>query len=79
MDMGSDRDYGSKSSERKGSKESRSSKLAIQRMNAIRALDKAGKMTKEAAQRIQSHADRTGRNQDFKSRAMSAADENDKE
>jgi hypothetical protein len=46
-------------------------------MNAIRALDKAGKMTKEAAQRIQSHADRSDKNQDFKSRAMSAADNNE--
>ena len=31
-------------------------------------------ITKEAAQRIQSHADRTGTNQDFKSRAQSSAD-----
>lgn len=31
-------------------------------------------MTKEAARRIQSHADRTGTNQDFKDRAQSAAD-----
>jgi len=36
------------------------------------------KMTSEAARRIQSHADRTGRNQDFKSRAMSAAARNEK-
>ena len=42
-------------------------KFAQERMNAIRALD----------QRIQSHADKTGRNQDFKSRAMSAAEENE--
>lgn len=33
-------------------------------------------MTKEAARRIQSHADRTGTNQGWKSRAMSAADRN---
>ncbi len=30
-------------------------------------------MSPEAASRIQSHADRTGRNQDFKSRAQSSA------
>lgn len=33
-------------------------------------------MTKQAAERIQSVADRTGKNQDFKARAMSAADKN---
>lgn len=33
-------------------------------------------MTPEAAQRIQSHADKTGTNQDFKARAMSAAEKN---
>ena len=33
-------------------------------------------MTKEDAARIQSHADKTGTNQDFKSRAQSAADKN---
>lgn len=31
-------------------------------------------MTKEAASRIQSAADKTGTNQDFKARAQSAAD-----
>lgn len=34
-------------------------------------------MTKEAARRIQSHADKTGTNKDFKARAMSAADKNE--
>ena len=34
------------------------------------------KMTAEAARRIQSHADRTGTNQGFKARAMSAAARN---
>jgi hypothetical protein len=72
--MGSDIDYGSKSSARSGSRESRSSKVAADRMNAIRALDRAGKMTIEAAQRIQSASDRTGKNEDFKERAMSAAE-----
>lgn len=33
-------------------------------------------MTKKSARRIQSHADKTGKNQGFKSRAMSAADKN---
>lgn len=31
-------------------------------------------MTPEAARRVQSHADKTGTNQDFKARAQSAAD-----
>jgi len=35
-------------------------------------------MTVERARAIQEHADKTGRNQDFKSRAMSAADKNEK-
>jgi len=35
-------------------------------------------MTSERARAIQSHADKTGRNQDFKSRAMSAADRHEK-
>jgi len=34
---------------------------------------KKTRMTKKAAARIQSHADRTGRNQDFKARAQRAA------
>ena len=34
------------------------------------------KITSKAARRIQSHADKTGRNQSFKSRAQSAADKN---
>ncbi len=76
--MGSDRDYDSKSSGEKGaSKFADRSKMMQDRMNAIRALDRAGKMTKEAASRIQSHADKTGRNEDFKERAMSAADRNE--
>ena len=36
-------------------------------------------MDREAASRIQSHADKSGRNQDFKERAQSAADRNDSE
>ena len=36
------------------------------------------RMTGERARAIQSHADKSGRNQDFKSRAMSAADRNEK-
>ena len=35
-------------------------------------------MTSEAASRIQSHADRSGRNEDFKGRAQSAASKNEK-
>lgn len=44
----------------------------VARQNALRALDRA-LMTKEAGSRIQSASDRTGRNQDFKARAMSSA------
>lgn len=36
-------------------------------------------MTKETARKIQSHADKTGTNQGFKARAMSAADKNEEE
>ena len=36
-------------------------------------------MTSDRAHAIQSHEDRTGRNQDFKSRAMSAADKNEED
>ncbi len=35
------------------------------------------KMTAKSAQRIQSHADRTGKNQGFKARAQRAAAKND--
>jgi hypothetical protein len=76
--VGSDRDYDSKpSGEKSGSKHADRSRMMQDRMNAIRALDKAGRMTKEAASRIQSHSDRTGKNEDFKERAMSAADRNE--
>ena len=34
------------------------------------------KMTSKAARRIQSHADKSGRNQDFKARAQSTAAKN---
>lgn len=37
------------------------------------------KMSKEDTARIQSHADKTGTNQDFKARAQSAADKNSDE
>ncbi len=33
-------------------------------------------MTQQAAQRIQSAADKSGQNQDFKARAMAAAEKN---
>lgn len=36
------------------------------------------KMTSKAARRIQSHADKTGKNQDFKARAQRAAAKNDR-
>ena len=37
-----------------------------------------GKMTSKAARRIQSHSDKTGKNQDFKVRAQRAAAKNKK-
>ena len=37
------------------------------------------RMTVERARAIQAHADRTDTNQDFKARAMSAADRNDED
>lgn len=36
-----------------------------------------GKMTSKAARRIQSRADKTGKNQDFKARAQRAAAKNE--
>jgi len=57
--------------------------VTITSLNQIQGGDKLGKgkhghggkspMTLEAAARIQSHADKTGQNQDFKSRAQRAA------
>jgi hypothetical protein len=41
-------------------------------------MGKKSPMTSEAARRIQSNADKTGTNQDFKSRAMSSAAKNKK-
>lgn len=35
------------------------------------------RMDRKSASRIQSHADKTGRNQDFKARAQSSADKNE--
>lgn len=77
--MGSDRDYRGRYNERSKDGRKSSDKRSKSRINAMIALDKAGKMTKEDAIRIQSSADRTGRNQDFKSRAMSAAERNEDE
>ena len=39
-------------------------------------MGKRSKMTKEAARRIQSAADKSGKHQDFKARAMRAAAKN---
>jgi len=39
-------------------------------------MSKKSKMTTKAARRIQSAADKSGKNQDFKARVMSAADKN---
>lgn len=41
-------------------------------------MSKKGGMSKEAASRIQSHADKSGTNQGFKARAQSAAESNEK-
>jgi hypothetical protein len=47
-------------------------------LNGGDTLAKKGSMTSEASSRIQSNADKTGTNQGFKSRAMSAASKNQK-
>ncbi len=52
------------SGEREGREPARSSRSSL-------------RMTAERARAIQAHADRTGTNQDFKARAMSAADRDD--
>ena len=44
--------------------------------DAYMSKSKSKPMTKEAAERIQSHADKTGTNQDFKARAQSAVAKN---
>ena len=73
---------GQSSSERgsreKGNRSSRSEarNRDKNRKEAIKSLGKT-LMTKEAASRIQSHADRTGRNQEFKARAQSTAEKNE--
>jgi hypothetical protein len=72
---GSGGDHDNHSHEDKGAKQAAERREAA-RQNALRALDRV-LMSRESAQRIQSHADRTGRNQDFKTRAMSAADRNE--
>lgn len=41
-------------------------------------MSKKGSMTQKAAERIQSHADSTGTNKGFKSRAQSTASKNKK-
>jgi hypothetical protein len=42
----------------------------------VENVGKDSKMNKEAATRIQSHADKTGTNESFKERAQRAADKN---
>ncbi len=71
---GSGGDHDHHSHEEKGAKQAADRREAA-RQNALRALDRI-LMSKDAAHRIQSRADRTGRNQGFKARAMSAADRN---
>jgi hypothetical protein len=46
------------------------------RSRSSRSSRSSVRMTPERARAIQAHADHSGRNQDFKSRAMSAADKN---
>jgi hypothetical protein len=48
----------------------------IENCPEVKLMGKESKMDKEAAARIQSHADRTGKNQDFKERAQRAAEKN---
>ena len=72
---GSGSEHDHHSHEDKGAKQAADRREAA-RQNALRALDRA-LMSKESAQRIQSHSDRTGRTQDFKACAMSATDKNE--
>ena len=75
--MGSDRDYSHKYSGKNGGRRARSAKRSEERMKALIALEKSSKMTREDARRIQSSSDKSGKNQDFKARAMSAAEKNE--
>jgi hypothetical protein len=78
--MGSERDYSHHTRNARGKHgDDLETKREEDRRNAIRALDRASRMTIEDASRIQSRADKTGANQDFKSRAMSAAARNERE
>ncbi len=61
---GTGRESGRSARGERGSRESRSSRSSV-------------RMTVERARAIQAHADRTDTNQDFKARAMSAADRAD--
>ncbi|MHA1427455.1 MAG: hypothetical protein ACTSQI_15820 [Candidatus Helarchaeota archaeon] len=58
----------------KGGKSGKSSKSASKSSKSSKT---STKMTVERARAIQSHADKTGRNLDFKSRAMAAAARNE--
>ena len=54
--------------------------MILPKLNGVvKVSEKKEKMTKEAARRIQSHADKTGIDQDFKERAMSAAAKNEED
>jgi hypothetical protein len=44
----------------------------------VQSMSKKSQMTSKDAARIQSHADSTGKNQDFKARAQSAASKQNK-
>ena len=68
-------DQGSRGKGSRGEK-SKDSKREQDRRASVRAF---GRMTKEDASRIQSAADKEGKNQDFKSRAMSAASKNEED
>jgi len=57
----------------------RSSKDTKAKSSKKQAQNSVVKMTKERAKAIQANADKFSKNQDFKSRVMRSADENEKE
>jgi hypothetical protein len=62
-----------------GGRDQTTSRRAGRSAGEARTSRSSVRMTPERARAIQAHADRTGVNQDFKARAMSAADHNEVE
>ena len=69
----------SRGQEHRGSRDSKRSSSKQRSQNRPKSSRTTVRMTKERARAIQRHADKSGKNQDFKARAMSAADKNENE